>query len=435
VSCKLVGREPERTALTGLLDGARSGRSGALVVRGDGGLGKTALLESAIASASDMTVVSAAGVESEAGLAFAALHQLCAPLLDRLDRLPGPQRDALAVTFGLTSGDVPDLLLVGLATLGLLTAAAEDRPLLCVLDAAQWLDPASAQTLAFVAKRLSGQRAVVVFAAREPRDELRTLPAVVLEGLGEGDALDLLRSALSERIDALVAEQIAAEARGHPPTLMQLARNLSPARLAGGFGLPDALSAADELAQASVGWIEELREDERWLLLLAAAEPTGKPHLILPAASRMGIPHAALESVERVGRLQAGARLQFRHALERAVVYRAASGQERRRVHRALAESYDAEIDADWRAWHLAEATVDPAEDVAGELERQAEHARSRAGIGTAAAFLERATALTPDPVRRAQRAGAAACGRRLPRDRMSSANARHSHSLKGGTK
>src|SRR6266540_6120922 len=238
----LLGRRDACVVLDGLLDRARSGRSGVLILRGEAGVGKTALLEYAIESAADHRLLRAVGVESEVELAFAALHQLCAPVLDRLDRLPGPQRDALAITFGLNTGPVPDRFLVGLATLSLLSEAAQERPMLCVIDDAQWLDRASAQALAFVARRLQTDSLVMLFAARAPNAELTGLPELVVEGLGDAAARMLLASVIPGRLDERVADQLVAEAHGHPLALLELPRGLSPSQLAGGFGLARALS-------------------------------------------------------------------------------------------------------------------------------------------------------------------------------------------------
>jgi len=405
----LRGRRRESVVLEGLLDGARAGRSGALVVRGDAGVGKTALLEYVVASAADLGVVRAVGVESEMELAFAALHQLCVPVLDRLERLPGPQRDALRVTFGLSEGPVPDRFLVGLAVLGLLAEAAEERALVCVVDDAQWLDKASAQALAFVARRLFAESVVLLFAARQPSDELAGLPELPVEGLQEADARELLRSVVPGRLDERVHEQVMAEARGNPLALLELTRGLSPAQLAGGFGLPGALSLEGRIQQSFLARVDALPEGSRRLLLVAAAEPTGDPALVWRAARRLGITAAALGPAESAGLLEVGARVRFRHPLVRSAVYLAASPQERRDAHRVLAEATDAAVDPDRRAWHLAEAAPGPDEEVAAELERAAGRAQARGGAAAAAAFLERAVGLTSEPERRAGRALAAA--------------------------
>ncbi|MDX6410391.1 MAG: hypothetical protein QOE13_3462, partial [Gaiellaceae bacterium] len=376
---------------------------------GEAGVGKTALLEYALGSASDFRVVRTAGVESEMELAFAALHQLCAPLLDWLERLPGPQRGALQTTFALSEGAVPDRFLVGLATLSLLSEVGEERPLLCVIDDAQSLDRASAQTLAFVARRLLAEPAVVLFAAREPTEELTGVAELVLEGLQDADARKLLASVIPGRLDERAADQLVAETRGNPLALLELPRGLSAAQLAGGFGLPVAVSLEGRIEERFLQRLQDLPVQTRQLLLVAAAEPLGDPALLWRAAERLGIPARELEPAERAGLLQADSRVRFRHPLVRSAVYRAAARAERRRVHLALAEATDTEVDPDRRVWHLAEATAGPDEDVAAELERAAGRAQARGGLAAAAAFLERAAALTPEAARRAQRALAAA--------------------------
>ena len=405
----LRGRRDERVALDGLIEGARAGQSGALVLSGDAGIGKTALLTHAIGSASDMRVVRAVGVEAEMELPFAVLHQLCAPLLDRLDGLPGPQREALATTFGLSAGAVPDRFFVGLAVLGLLAEAAQVRPLLCVIDDAQWLDRASEHTLVFVARRMLAEPVVMLFAAREPSDVLAGLPELVLEGLGGADARALLTSVTPGRLDERVSEELLAEARGNPLALLELPRGLSPAQLAGGFGLPTALSLSGRIEESFQRRLEALPEDTRRLLLLAATDPTGDPALLWRAAERLGIAGLALVPAESAALIEIDSRVRFRHPLVRSAIYRARTPKERRQVHRALADATDVEVDPDRRAWHLAEAMAAPDESVAGELERAAGRAQARGGLAAAAAFVERAAALTPDPVRRTQRALAAA--------------------------
>ena len=405
----LLGRREECAVLDRLREGAWAGRSGVLVVRGEAGVGKTALLDHAIGSASDMRVVRASGVESEMELAFAVLHQVCAPLLDRRQRLPAPQRHALEITFGLSDGPAPDRLFVGLAVLGLMSEAAEERPLLCVVDDAQWLDRASAQTLAFVGRRLQAESVVMLFVVREPIRELADLPELVVEGLRDSDARELLASVVPGRLDQRVADQLVAEARGNPLALLELPRGLTPAELAGGFGLPEALSLEGRLEDRFVRRLEALPADTRRLLLVAAADPTGDPALVWRAAAGLGLTDAALEPLDGADLIEIGVRVRFRHPLVRSAVYRAAALAERRRVRAALAEATDPRVDPDRRAWHLAEATAGPDESVAGELERAAVRAQARGGLAAAAAFLERAAALTPDPVRRAQRALAAA--------------------------
>src|SRR3954447_7666196 len=344
-------------------------------------------------------------MESEQELAFAALHQLCAPIIDTRDRLPGPQRDALAITFGLTAAAVPDRFLVALAALGLLSEAAQERPLLCVVDDAQWLDRASAQALAFVGRRLLADSVVLLFAAREPTDALTGLPELVVEGLREADARSLLASVVPGRLDESVAKQVVSEARGNPLALLEL----PAARLAGGFGLPGALSLQGRIEERFLQRLEALPADTQRLLLVAAAEPTGDPALLWRAAERLSITEPALEPAVGAGMIEIDARVRFRHPLVRSAVYAAARPDERRAVHRALAEATDAQADPDRRAWHLAEATTGLDEDVGAELELAAGRAKARGGAAAAAAFLERAASLTPDSVRRAQRALAAA--------------------------
>jgi DNA-binding CsgD family transcriptional regulator len=405
----LRGRRDERATLDRLIDQARAGRSGVLVVRGDAGVGKTALLAYGIGSASDMLVVRASGVESEMELAFAALHQLCAPLFAWLDRLPGPQRHALEITFGLSEGPAPDRFFVGLAVLGLLSEAAEERPLLCVIDDAQWLDRASAQAFLFVARRLQVDSVVMLFAARERSDETAGLPELVLDGLRGADARALLASVIPGRLDARVAEQLVAEARGNPLALLELPRNLTAAQLAGGFGLPAALSLSGRIEGSFQQRLEALPTDTQTLLLVAAADPTGDPALFWLTARELGITDSALEPAESAGLIEIESRVRFRHPLVRSAVYRAAAPEDRRRVHHALAEATDAQIDADRRAWHIAQAATGPDEEVASELEQAAGRAQARGGLAAASAFREGAVDLTPDPGRRAQRALAAA--------------------------
>jgi DNA-binding CsgD family transcriptional regulator len=356
-----------------------------------------------------MRVLSALGVQSEAELAFAALDQVCAPLLDRLERLPAPQRDALRTTFGQAAGSVPDRFFVGLAVLGLLSAAGEERPLLCVVDDAQWLDRASAQTLAFVAHRLLAESVVMLFAVREPADEFAGLPELVIEGLRGADARALLASVIPGRLDESVADRLVAETRGNPLALLELPRGLSPAQLAGGFGLPGALSVQVRIEERFVVRLKALPEETRRVLLVAAAEPTGDPGLLWRAAERLGITGPALEPAESAGLIQVDARVQFSHPLVRSAVYEAASPADRWQVHGALAESTDAQIDPDRRAWHLAEAAAAPDDLVAAELERAAGRAQLRGGLAAAAAFLERAASLTVQPSVRADRILAAA--------------------------
>jgi DNA-binding CsgD family transcriptional regulator len=382
-----------------------------LVVRGEAGVGKTALLELVVASASGCRVARAAGVQSEMELPFAGLHQLCAPMLDRLEGLPGPQRDALGVAFGLRAGEAPDRFIVGLAVLSLFSEVAEEQPLLCVLDDVQWLDQASGQALAFVARRLLAESVALVFAVRESGEErqLAGLPELVLDGLRNVDARELLDSVVPGPLDESVRDRIVAETGGNPLALLELPRGLTPAQLAGGFGLPDALPISGRIEESFRRRLDPLPAGTRRLLLVAAAEPLGEPVLLWRAAKRLGVGVEDAAPAEAAGLVEFGARVRFRHPLVRSAVYRAASFSERRRAHGVLAEVTDPEVDPDRRAWHRAHATPGPEEDVAGELERSAGRAQARGGLAAAAAFLELATRLTPEPARRAQRALAAA--------------------------
>jgi DNA-binding CsgD family transcriptional regulator len=405
----LKGRRSECAVFETLLAGVRGGRSGVLVVRGEAGVGKTALLEYAVESASDVRVLRVVGVQSEMEVAFAALHQLCAPILDRRPRLPGPQRDALGTVFGLGVGPAPSRLLVGLALLSLLSEVAEERPLLCVVDDAQWLDTASAQAMAFTARRLLAEPVGVLFAAREPGDELRGLPELEVGGLRNGDARALLGSVLRVPLDERVRDRIVAETGGNPLALLELPRGLSPAQLAGGFAVTSALSLSARIEESFLRQLESFPEDTQRLLLVAAAEPLGDPELLWHAAAQLGIAPGALVPARAAGLLEVGGQVTFRHPLVRSAVYGAASLSERQGVHAALADATDPEVDPDRRVWHRAQAAAGPDEEVASELERSAGRAQARGGLAAAAAFLERAAELTLDPSRRAQRALAAA--------------------------
>jgi DNA-binding CsgD family transcriptional regulator len=414
MSNRLLGRRGECAALDRTLADARSGQSQVLVLRGDAGIGKSALVEYLVGSATGCRIARAAGVESQMELAFAGLHQLCAPMMEHLDRVPGPQRDALAIAFGLRTGSAPDRFLVGLAVLSLLAEVAEDEPLVCVVDDAQWLDRVSAQTLAFVARRLLAERVALVFAVRssalEPgEDPLVGLRELVIGGLRDDDARALLDSAILGRVDERVRDQIVAEARGNPLALLELPRGRTTAELAGGFGRPDVRPLVSQIEQSFLRRISSLPSATRRLLLAAAAEPTGDVLLLRRAAERLGIGPDAAAAAEAAGLIEFGARVRFRHPLVRSAAYRAADPGERREVHRALAEATDPESGAERRAWHRAHAAVEPDEDVAGELERCADQAQARGGIAAAAAFLRRATGLTPDPARRGTRAMTAA--------------------------
>jgi hypothetical protein len=407
----LLDRHGERAAVDRVLDQARAGSSAVLVVRGEPGIGKTALLGYAAGRALGFRVVRAWGVESEMELAFAGLHQLCVPMLGRLDQLPGPQHDALAVAFGMREGQAPDRFLVGLAVLSLLAATAEDQPLACLVDDAQWLDRASVQCLAFAARRLLAEPVALIFAAREPGDdhELAGMPGLTVTGLGDADARAVLASAVGGRLDVRVADLIVAETRGNPLALLELPRGLAPAELAGGFGLPGAAPLAGRIEASFACQLDALPDQTRWLLLLAAADPSGDRPLVWRAAGRLGIPVQAGAPAVEAGLVEFGTRVRFRHPLVRSAAYRSASFSERQRMHGALAEATDPIADPDRRAWHRAQAAAGPDEEVAAELECSAGRAQARGGLAAAAAFLERSVLLTADPARHAERALAAA--------------------------
>jgi len=415
----LAGRATECARVEQVLTDARQGRSGILVVRGDPGVGKSALLEYAVERADGCRVLRAAGVEWEMELPFAGLHQLCAELLDARERLPPPQSDALATAFGLTSGAQPDRFLIGLAVLSLLSDAAEEQPLVCLVDDVQWLDRSSAQVLAFVARRLAAESVVLLFAEREPRglEELAGLPELRLGGLPDATARELLASVINAPLDERVRDRILAETRGNPLALLELPRGPSPAVLAGGFELPGDGSLPGRIEASFHGRVQKLPTATRRLLLVAAADPTGEPALLARAAAELEIPIEEIAPAEADGLLELGLQVAFRHSLLRSAIYRAAPTEERRAAHRALVAATDAQLDPDRHAWHRAHATVGPDEDVAGELEQSAGRARARGGLAAAAAFLERAAALTADPARSARRALEAAAAKQLAGD------------------
>lgn len=405
----LRGRKAESTALAELLDAVRSGESRCLVVQGEPGVGKTALTEDAVASVADFRVLRAVGVESEMELPYAGLHQLCRPVLNGMEGLPEPQRDALRVAFGSWDGPTPDRFLVALAVLSLLSEVAEEQPLLCVVDDEQWLDDASTLALAFVARRLLAEAIAIVFVTREPSPALAGLPELAIEGIGDEDARRLLASQVRGRMDERVRDRIVAETRGNPLALLELPESLTPTELAGGFDLPDARSRTSRTEQSFLRRYEALPPASQQLLLTAAAEPVGDVALLWRAAERLGVSPEAVAAGEGEGLLELGSRVRFRHPLVRSAIYHAAAPAERERAHAALASATDPKVDPDRRAWHLAHATPGLDEDVAAELEGSADRAQRRGGIAAAAAFLERAAELTPDPARRGERAMAAA--------------------------
>lgn len=388
-----------------------------MVVRGEAGVGKTALLDYVVEHAPGFRVTQVAGVESDMELAFAGLHQLCAPLLDHLDQLPEPQRDALSVAFGRGVGPVPDRFLVGLAVLSLLAAAAGNKPLLCVIDDAQWLDQVSVQTLGFVARRLLAEPVVLVFGVRDGHDGaadvLPGLPELRLQGLSDSDARDLLDSVVLGRLDERVRDRLIAESRGNPLALLEVPRNVSAAERSGGFWIAGTRPSVGQVEEGFVRRIQSLPADTRKLALLAAADPTGDPVVFARAAEYLGIGMDALAPAEAAGVIEFGSRMRFHHPLVRSAAYRAADTADRREVHRALAVATDPELDPDRRAWHAANAAAGPDDAVAAELEASAWRAQSRGGIAAAATFLERSAILSADPALRSARAIAAAGAKR----------------------
>ncbi len=407
----LTYRHAERSALDRLVDAVRAGESRTLVMRGDPGVGKTVLLDHLATRASDSgcRVARAAGVQSEMELAFAGLHQLCAPMLDQLSRIPVPQHDALRTAFGIAAGTTPDRFLVGLGVLSLLCEAADQRPLICVIDDEQWLDRASVQALGFAARRLGADPVGLVFATRDAGGELAGLTELDITGLGDNDARELLDSALRGPLDPQVRDLIVAETRGNPLALLELPRGLTPAELAGGFALPGALSLTGRIENSFVRQLEGLPVQTRRLLQLAAADPSGDRALVWRAADRLGIPVQAAAPAVEAGLVEVGADVRFRHPLVRSAAYGSASPADRQELHAALAEVTNTLADPDRRAWHRAQAAAGPDEEVAEELQRSAGRAQARGGLAAAAAFLEWSAALTVDPPRHAQRALAAA--------------------------
>jgi DNA-binding CsgD family transcriptional regulator len=402
---ELIGRRAECVVLDELLEAVCAGESRTLVIHGEAGVGKSALLDYLAARASNCRVLRAAGVQSEMELAFAALHQLCGPALDHLDRLPVPQRDALQTAFGAIAGPPPDRFVIGLAVLDLLSEAAEEQPVVCLVDDEQWLDQASAQVLAFVARRLVAESVGLIFAARVPGRDLAALPHLAVGGLPDAEARALLDVVLTGPLDVRVRDQIVAETHGNPLALVELPRGLTPQQLAGGFGLlsaPRVYRTVEENFRRRIGHLPGQTRD---LLLIAAAEPTGDPALIWAAAAQLGISGDVAAPAVDAGVVEFGTRVWFRHPLARSAAYHFGSLLKRQQAHRVIADVSDPLLDPDRRAWHLAEAAGQPDEDIAAELVQSAGRARARGGVAAAAAFLERATILTIDPVQRAQRA------------------------------
>lgn len=406
-----VGRSTERSQLDGLLARVRAGESEALVIRGPAGIGKTAMLHYTARQASGFRVVQLGGVEAEMELPFAGVHQLVAAIPGRLDSLPPPQRDALMIALGSAAGEAPDRFRVGLAVLSLVSAVAEERPMLCLVDDAQWLDAASAQVLGFVARRVRAESVALVISAREAAGghDFDGLPELWLAGLSDDDAGTLLASVVTGRLDSHIADRIVAETGGNPLALLELPTRMTAAELAGGFTLPRTVELPTQIEDHFLERIQELSPATQQLMLVAAAEPLGDPELVLRAARSLAIDTSTIGRAETAELLHIGGRAEFRHPLVRSAVYRAAAPSNRRRVHQVLAEVSRSTADADRRAWHRALAATGPDEAVAVELEESAGRAQARGGVAATAAFLQRAVALTPSPGRRGQRALAAA--------------------------
>jgi DNA-binding CsgD family transcriptional regulator len=406
-----LGRTRERERLDAMLAQARDGQSAVLVINGEPGIGKTELLRYAARQASGLRTTEIEGIQAEMELPFAGIHRLCGPMFDRLELLAEPQQDALRVALGVSSGDAPDRFLVAVGVLNLLSATAEERPLLCLVDDAQWLDAVSVEALGFVARRLVAEPIAMIFSLREPATTraLDGLPELSLEGLDEPDARTLLSRVVPGRLDERVRDRIIAETGSNPLALVELSQRMSLSERAGGFTLPGVGDLPSQLEERYLRRVAELPEATQHLILLAAAEPLGDPLLLWRAAERLSIVPGALAPATEAGLLEIDDRVRFHHPLMRSAVYRAASLDELQRAHNALAEVSDPEIAADRRAWHRALAAAEPDEGLAADLERSAGGAQSRGGLAAAAALLERATALTPDQTIQARRALAAA--------------------------
>lgn len=377
----LLGRGPETARLENLISDAAGGRGGALVIEGEPGVGKTALLEDAAQHAPRFSVLRVAGVESELALPYAALHQLCARMIARRDRLPSPQADAIAVALGGLAGRAPDRFLVSLGALGLLSDLAGERPLLCLVDDAQWIDQESLQALAFVARRAEADSFALIFSTRTALDALAGIPRVVVEGLAEPDARDLLASVVPGRLDPAVRDRIVAETHGNPLALLELPHGLSPGQLAGGFELPNPEGLSSRIEEGFLRRARAFPMATQQVLLLVAADPTGDVSVLRRAAHALGI---SLDEdagpAEEDGLISVAGQIRFRHPLVRSAIYRAASPGGRRKTHVALASAVDTDQDRDRRAWHLAHGTVFPNDEVAAELERSADRANARGG-------------------------------------------------------
>jgi DNA-binding CsgD family transcriptional regulator len=421
-----VARKDELRVLDDLVRAAADGRGGALVVAGEAGMGKSALVDAAVGGLDGWLVLRAAGTEFERDLPYAALHQLCTSVIRHRDGLPAVQRQALESVFGLGGGTTPDPLTIGLAVLGLLHQLAQVQPVCCAVDDVQWVDAGTRKVLGFVARRVAAERIAVVLAERSPSVErgpsverspsaepgFTDLPRLPMPGLGDAEARALLRSAARADLDGEVLERILAEAGGNPLALLELGHRTGPLGLPAGSDAVPRANVVDALEDRFARRVRELPSAARSLVVLAAAEPVGDLGLVRRAAHLLALDPAELTAAEDEGLISLGPRLCFRHPLVRSGAYRSATPGTRRRVHAALAEATDAETDPDRRAWHRAHSVVDTDEDVATELVGSAGRAQWRSGLAAAAAFLERAAQLTPDPARQGERMLAAARAR-----------------------
>jgi DNA-binding CsgD family transcriptional regulator len=398
----LRGRSRECAQINALVQNASRGTGGSLIFRGEAGIGKTSLLDYAASGRTGFRVARVGGVESEVELPYAALHQLCGKMLHLADRLPPPQADALGIALGQKSGEVPDRFHVSLAVLGLLSEAAREQPMLCLIDDAQWIDQPSLFALAFAARRVDADSLALVFTTRESLSSMAGIYEVTVGGLPDTDARELLASVVPGQLDERVRDQIIAETRGNPLALLELPHGLNTEELAGGFGFPKPVALSSRLEDGFLRRVRGLPEPTQLLLLLAASEPLGDPELLRRAGRALGLTDGHAVAAEVEGLFQIRERATFRHPLVRSAIYRAAPEDDRHRVHRALAGATDPDADADRRAWHRAHATFGPDDALADELERSASRAQARGGPSAAAVFLERAAALASDRARRA---------------------------------
>jgi DNA-binding CsgD family transcriptional regulator len=405
----LIGRRGEQRVVADLLAAMRRGRSGVLVIRGEPGIGKTALLADSLALASDSRIVTISGAESEIELAYAGVQQLCAPFLNYLDALPGPQKNALRVALGsqeAAAGGTPDRLLVGLALLTLLGEAARDRPVVCIVDDAQWVDAASLDAIGFVARRLLADPIAIFFAARQlgAEHQLSGLPELELGGLEDADARALLREMVPGRLDERAREVLLAESGGNPLALLELHKALNPEELAGGYGLAQAASRISRISSSFERRLNELPSETVLLMLIAAADAAARSDWLWAAAERLGLDASVAQPAEDAGLITVFDGLRFRHPLIRSAVYRTAPIAARHRVHAALAQVITGSAADEHRAWHRAKAAPRPDEQIATELLRASERAGARGGVAAAAAFLALSADLTSDAELRVQR-------------------------------